>query len=203
MRTIITIFMLLNFVFSFGQKKKNRLDITSNIEARVLAMKGLGNNTLAKDFGVFYGFGAGGQLMTPINFGVSIDYNILFGDVKYGHQNYFGNLGSQRLTNVDLSIVHKNFVTEEFFVEEYGGLSFYRLNSTLYPGKEKYTEGRGGFHLGLKGVYNLDREGYQQFVVGIKGNAYYSGTNNENPDIEKYYRRSFFAGLTFGYRYNF
>lgn len=203
MRLFFTFFLLFGLVFSFGQKKKNRFDITSNAEARVIAMKALGNNMLSKDFGFFYGFGFGGQLMTPVNFGVGLDYNLLFGDAKYGRENYVGNLGSQRLTDVDVSIIHKDQINEEFSVEEFAGISFYRLNSILYPGNEKYSEGRGGFHIGMKGLYNLDREGIQQFVFGVKGNAYFSGTNNENTDVENYYRKSFFVGLTFGYRYNF
>ena len=203
MRKIFLLFLLLNIVFLQAQKKRKSMDITSDLEVRALAVKALGNNTLSKDFGVFYGVGAGGQLMTPTNFGVGIEYNLLFGDVKYGRENYFGNLGSQRLTSIDLSIIHKNDISEDFFIEQQAGFSLYRLNSTLYPGNEKYSEGRGGFHLGAKAVFTIDREGHQQFVFGAKGNAYFSGTNNENAKIEKYYRQSFLVSLSFGYRYHF
>lgn len=73
------------------------MDISSNAEARIVWMKGLGNNFLAKDFNDFYGVGAGGQLMTPINFGLELNYNLMFSSVKYGHENKVGNLGSQKL----------------------------------------------------------------------------------------------------------
>jgi len=203
MKRILFFIFLCISVFGFSQKKKKKLDVVSNIEARVLVMKALGNNYLAKDFGVFYGFGFGGQLMTPMNFGIGLDYNLLFGDVKYGHQNLSGNLGSQNLTNIGINIIHRDYISEDFFLEESAGFSIYRLKSSLYPGNEKYTEGNGGYNLGLNLVYTLDREGFQQFVFGAKGNGYFSKTYNENPDIRKYYSRSFLAGFTLGYRYNF
>ena len=82
--------LLLLFGFStvfFAQKKKNVLDVVSNIEVKMIAMKPLGNNHLAKLLMPFYGFGFGGNLITPINFGVGVDYNVLFSNVKYGEQN--------------------------------------------------------------------------------------------------------------------
>lgn len=201
-RFLLFVFLCFS-IFGFSQKKKSKLDVVSNIETRVLVMKAFGNNTLSKDFGAFYGFGFGGQLMTPINFGIGLDYNLLFGDVKYGHQNIFGNLGSQNLTNISLSIIHRDYLSEELFFEESAGFSIYRLKSSLYPGKEKFTEGNGGYNIGLNLVYTLDREDRQQFVFGAKGNGYFSKTYNENPEIKKYYSCSFFAGLSIGYRYNF
>lgn len=203
MKTFLFIVLVFNSTFLIAQKKKNRFDISSNAEARVLVMKAVGNNMLSKDFGAFYGFGFGGQLMTPIQFGLSLDYNLLFGDAKYGRENFVGNLGSHQLSNIDFSIVHRNEIIEDFSIEEFAGISFYRLRSTVYPSHQKYTEGQGGFNIGAKALYNLDREGIQQFVFGAKGNAYFSGTNNENKDVQKYYRKSFFLGFTFGYRYNF
>jgi len=198
------LFILLCFsVSGFSQKKKKKLDVVSNIEARVLVMKALGNNYLAKDFGAFYGFGFGGQLVTPMNFGIGLDYNLLFSDVKYGHQNLSGNLGSQNLTNIAINLIHRNHLSEDFFLEESAGFSIYRLKSILYPGNDKYSEGNGGYNLGLNIVYTLDREGFQQFVFGAKGNGYFSKIYNENSDIRKYYSRSFLVGFTLGYRYNF
>lgn len=203
MRKLLLFILLCFSVSGFSQKKKKKLDVVSNLEARVLVMKALVNNYLAKDFGAFYGFGFGGQLMTPMNFGIGLDYNLLFSDVKYGHQNISGNLGSQNLTNIAINLIHRNNLSEDFFIEESAGFSIYRLKSTLYPGNDKYSEGNGGYNLGLNLVYTLDREGFQQFVFGAKGNGYFSKIYNENPDIRKYYSRSFLVGLTLGYRYNF
>lgn len=202
MRHFFTFLFTLLSLFSLAQKK-NKLDVVSNAEGRVVVMKALGNNSLAKDLGTFYGFGAGGQLMTPLNFGIGLDYNLLFADVKPERQNYFGNLGSQNLTNIDVNLIHKEYISEDFFLEEMIGFSYFRLKSSLFPSKEQYAEGKGGFNLGVKAVYTLDREGYQQFVLGLKGNGYFSGVNNENSTIEKYYNKSFLISLSFGYRYNF
>ena len=201
MRLLICAFLLIVPTLVLAQK--NRLDITSNIEARVLGMKAFGNNMLAKDLGMFYGFGFGGQLMTPKNFGVGIDYNMLFADVKPERKYMVGELGAQNLTNIDLNLIHKTKFSEDFYLEKSGGFSFYRLRSYLHPTKDQYTEGKGGFNLGIKGVFTVDMEGYQQFVLGIKGNAYFSGVNNENDAIQKYYNHSYLVGITFAYRYNF
>ena len=64
--------------FAFSQKKKYKLDVVSNIDAKVIALKPFGNNALAKNLEPFYGFGFVGNLMTPINFGIGLDYNMLF-----------------------------------------------------------------------------------------------------------------------------
>ena len=202
MKKTALLFLLAFSILSFAQKSK-KMDVVSNLEMRVLGMKALGNNSLAKDLGMFYGFGFGGQLMTPKNFGLGLDYNLLFSDVKYGRENIFGNLGSQRLSMITAKLIHKDWLSEDFFLEENVGFNLYRLNSTIIPGKEKYTEGNGGYHLGLQLVYTLDREGFQQFVFGATGNGYFANVNNENKAIEKYFSRSFLVGLSFGYRYNF
>ncbi len=198
------IFLFLMFVvLTNAQQKKKGLDVTSNLEVRAVGMKAVGNNVLAKDFNSFYGIGAGGQLMSPIHFGVALDYNIMFSGVKYGHENIVGNLGSQKLSEIALSVVHRDELSVDFAIEESIGFSVLRLNSKLYPGKDAYSEGRGGLVVQLKGVYTLDNEGTQQFVFGVKANTYSSGVVNENAEIQKYYRKSFLIGLTAGYRYNF
>lgn len=194
--------ILITAGFSKGQNK-DRFDIVSNVETRVVWMKALGNNTMAKDMNAFFGVGFGGQLMTPTRFGVGLDYNLLFSDVKYGRENYFGNLGSQTLHNFDFYLVHKEELSEDFSLEESFGVSFYKLKSILYPGNETYIQGRGGFNLGLKAVFNVDLEGHQNIFAGIRGNSYSSGVVNEDPHIQNYYRKSFFIGFSFGYRYQF
>lgn len=196
--------MTIYSVFVFSQKKKSiTSDITSNIEVRVLGMKAFGNNIYAKGFENFYGFGFGGQLMTPINWGIGLDYNLFFSDVKLESKNLYGNLGSQNLSEITLYIIHRNKISEDISIEETGGFSLYTLSSFLTPGKEKYKESNGGFNLGIKGIFSLDRDGYQQFLLGIKGNVYFSDVYNENSDIKKYYSKAIFIGLNFGYRYNF
>lgn len=202
MRKLIFLLLIFGSSLCFAQKK-DRLDITSNVEVRTLVLKPIGNNTLAKDFRPFFGVGIGGQLMTPIHFGVGLDYNILWSDVKYGHEAKFGNLGSQQLANVNLHLIHKDEIDEDFSIEEYAGVTFYRLTSLMYPGKEKYSEGRGGISFGAKGIYTLDNEGIQQFVFGINASTYSSGVTNENSEIQKYYRSSFFLNFNLGYRINF
>lgn len=201
MRAYLILLMILP-VLTFAQKRKKGLDVVSNIDVKVLAMKPIGNNSLAKDLQPFYGFGFGGNLMTPINFGVGIDYNAYFSNVNYGQRNIYGNLGSPRMTVIDAFLTHREEISEDFFVEEMAGFTFYRLtNNFIERGQEQFREKAVGFHLGGKAIYTLD--GPQQVFVAGKANFYFGNTFNENADIRRYYSRSVLLSLSLGYRYNF
>ncbi len=201
---IITLFLLSISLFGFAQKNKKGLDVVSNIETKVLVMKAFGNNSLNKNLQPFYGFGFSGNLMTPINFGVGIDYNVLFSNVKYGQQNLYGNLGSPRMTMIDGFLTHRDKLSEEFVVEEMAGFSYYNYTSLYLDEKNRKSKNDGlGFNLGGKLVYILDMEGYQAVFFGAKYNYFSTNIYNEKPDIQKYYSRSNFLTLSLGYRYNF
>ena len=190
--------------FLFGQNKKKGLEVVSNIEAKMIVMKPIGNNHLSKLLMPFYGFGFGGNLMTPVNFGVGLDYNVLFSNVKYGEQNIYGNIGSPTITNIDLYVTHREIISEDFSIEEMAGFSFYRQTNLLIDGKnEKLKDNATGFNLGGKALYTLDREGYQQVFVAAKVNFYFTNIYNENSEIQKFYNRSTLLSLNLGYRYNF
>ncbi|MBU8883559.1 hypothetical protein KSK37_10730 [Kaistella sp. DKR-2] len=199
------IFTFLFLVFSitvFSQKNRNQLDVVSNIEAKVIAMKPIGNNSLAKNLMPFYGFGFGGNLMTPINFGIGLDYSQLFSNVHYDQKNLYGNLGSPRITQIDAFLTHRENISEDFMVEEMAGFSFYRYSSLYIDEKNRSLKDQAmGFNLGGKAIYTLD--GPQQVFVAGKINFYYGNTYNENPEIKKYYSNSTFLSLSLGYRYNF
>ena len=186
-----------------AQKNKNRFDIATSVETRVFAVKAVGNTNLAKNFSPFYGFGFGGQLMTPVNWGIDLNYTLLFSDVKFGRTQYYGNLGSSRLSEIALGIVHRDQPGNYFYVEESAGFSALRLRSSITPGKEKYTEGNGGIYAALKGVFTIDREEHQQFILGLKAQYYRSGVYNENQEIRKFYNHFWLLGAFFGYRYKF
>lgn len=200
MRIIIFLLVLISTT-AFSQKKRKGLDVVSNIDVKVLAMKPLGNNSLAKDLQPFYGFGFGGNLMTPINFGIGLDYSELFSNVKYGSQNLYGNLGSPRMTVFDVFLTHRENISEDFMVEEMAGFSYYRYTNLYLDKSEKLKNHAMGFNLGGKAIYTLD--GPQQVFAALKANFYYGNVYNENPQIQKYYSRSTFLSLSLGYRYNF
>lgn len=203
MRNILLLFLVSPILF-FGQKKKNGLDVVSNIEAKMIVMKPIGNNHLAELLSPFYGFGFAGNLMTPINFGVGLDYNVLFSNVKYGDQNRYGNIGSPTITNIDFYLTHREIISEDFSIEEMAGFSFYRHTNLLIDAKnQKIKNNATGFNLGGKALYNLDREGYQQVFVAGKVNFYFTNIYNENQEIQKFYNHSTFLSLNVGYRYNF
>lgn len=203
MRIKLLLFLVFPILF-FGQKKKNGLDVVSNIEVKMIAMKPIGDNHLSKLLMPFYGFGFGGNLMTPINFGVGLDYNVLFSNVKYCEQNRYGNIGSPTITNIDIYLTHREMISEDFSVEEMAGFSFYRQTNLLVDEKsQKIKDNATGFNLGGKALYTLDREGYQQVFIAGKVNFYFNNIYNENPAVQKFYNRSTFLSLNVGYRYNF
>lgn len=200
-RILTLLFITLSSLF-FGQKKK--LDVVSNIEVKMIAMKPVGNNSLAKLVMPFYGFGFGGNLMTPINFGIGLDYNVLFSNVNYGDENRYGRIGSPTITNIDIYLTHRDKISEEFFVEEMAGFSYYRQTNLFIDAKDlKLKENASGFNLGGKALYTLDREGYQQVFLAAKVNFYFTNVYNENSEIQKFYNHSTFLSLNIGYRYNF
>ncbi len=199
MRILLLLMMFTSAILS-SQKKKG-LDVVSNIDVKVLAMKPLGNNSLAKNLQPFYGFGFGGNLMTPINFGIGLDYSELFSNVKYGERNLYGNIGSPRMTVVDVFLTHRENISDDFMVEEMAGFSYYRLTNLYLDKSEKLKNNAMGFHLGGKAIYTLD--GPQQVFAALKANFYYGNVYNENPEIRKYYSNSTFLSLSVGYRYNF
>ena len=200
MRIFIFLLVLISTT-AFSQKKRKGLDVVSNIDVKVLAMKPLGNNSLAKNLQPFYGFGFGGNLMTPINFGIGLDYGEYFSNVKYGEQNLYGNIGSPRMTVVDVFLTHRENISDDFMVEEMAGFSYYRLTNLYLDKSEKLRNNAMGFHLGGKAIYTLD--GPQQVFAALKANFYYGNVYNENPEIRKYYSNSTFLSLSLGYRYNF
>ncbi|ROI03769.1 hypothetical protein EGH90_10825 [Kaistella haifensis] len=201
MRKFAALFLFFSLMV-YAQRNKNKLDVVSNIDVKVIAMKPLGNNSLAKNLHPFYGFSFGGNLMTPINFGIGIDYSELFSNVQYGHQNIYGNIGSPRLSQFDVFLTHREIISEEFMIEEMAGFSYYRFsNIFINQQMEKHKDQAMGINLGGKAIYVLD--GPQQVFVAGKINFYNGNVYNENPEIEKYYNRSTFLSLSLGYRYQF
>lgn len=186
----------------FSQSKK-KLDVVPNVEAKIIAMKAIGDNYLAKSLEPFYGFGFGVNLMTPINFGVGLDYNVLFSNVK-DRYSPLGNIGSPTLTNIDLYLTHRDRLSEDFFIEEMAGFSYYNQSSILIDqNNEKLKNNAIGFNLGGKFLYTLDRMGYQQVFLAAKMNLYYNSKTSDNLQIQDFNKNSTLLSLGLGYRYNF
>lgn len=201
MKKFAAIFLFCSLMV-YAQRNKNKLDVVANVDVKVIAMKPLGNNSLAKNLQPFFGFGFGGNLMTPINFGIGIDYSELFSNTLYLKQNIYGNLGSPRLSQFDVFLTHRENISEEFMIEEMAGFSYYSFsNNFLNQRMQKHKDQAMGFNIGGKAIYVLD--GPQQVFVAGKINFYHGNVYNENPEIEKYYNRSNFLSLSLGYRYQF
>ena len=70
---IFIVLMLLVSTTAHGQKKRKGLDVVSNIDVKVLAMKPLGNNSLAKYIQTIKKIKKRGKMMKKINFGIGLD----------------------------------------------------------------------------------------------------------------------------------
>lgn len=195
-------FLLMIFPVLLIAQRRKKVDVISNIEVKVTAMKPVGNNSLAQNLQPFYGFGFGGNLMTPINFGVGIDYTEYFSNTEYGRKNIYGSLGAPRITQIDAMITHRHELSEDLFTEAFGGVTYYRFANNFTAGRgEKHIENANGFLLGAKLIYTLN--GPQQVFITAKGNYYSGKVYNENPEIQRYYSQSFLLSLAAGYRFQF
>lgn len=188
----------------FSQKKVKFDDVVSNAEAKVLMTLPLGNNSLAKDLQPFYGFGFAGNLMTPVHFGLGAEYDILYSNVKAERKNTFGNLGSPKLTQINVFLTHREILNEDFHIEELAGVTYFRYINNLLDGTQSVLRNDGfGFLAGAKALYTLDPQAYQAVFAEMRFQTFSTQVYNENTEIQKYYDRSFLLTFTVGYRFNF
>lgn len=190
-------------LFFFGQKKKE-FKIYGSADARVLAMKSFGNNLYSKTLQPFIGFGFGLNFLTNVkDFGIGFNYYLLKATGKYDKTNIYGSQSAPQMNLFEMNLIHQNKLGEDLLVEEFGGVSVYRVNSTYQYSELKYSQGNTGFNLGGNLVYTLDPDQIQQVFLGVKFNFYNAKIINENPEIQKFFSRAYFGSLILGYRYNF
>ncbi len=203
MKSVFTLILLMISAMVFSQnKKKYDLDVVANIDAKFIAMQPIGNNAFAKYLRSFYGFGFGGNLMTPINFGIGLDVNFLYSNVIYGKENLYGSIASPVINSYDIYLTHRSILSEEFFTEEMAGFTFYRQINLFTEEKNTKNINLGnGLNFGAKLVYVLTEP--QQVFLAAKFNTYKTSVFNENPEIENFYNHSYFLSLSLGYRYQF
>ncbi|SFI24934.1 hypothetical protein [Halpernia frigidisoli] len=197
------LFLIFLPLFFLSQKKKP-IEILGSLDGKVLVMKSFGNNQYNKTLEPFVGFGFGLNFLTNIkNFGVGFNYFLLKASGKLDQINVFGNLSAPQMSLYEANIIHQNKLDEELLVEEFVGLSVYRVKSKYISSSQNYLQGNNGFNLGSNLAYTLDPEGFQQIYLGAKFNFYDAKIINENPEIQKFFSRAYFASLILGYRYNF
>lgn len=202
MRKFYFLFLLFPLIF-FSQKKKE-IVILGSLDTKVLVMKSFGNNFYNKTLQPFVGFGFGLNFLTNIkNFGLNFNYFFLKASGKLDQTNIYGNLSAPQMNLYEVNLFHQNKLDEDLLIEEFAGLSIYRVNSNFINASKKYSQGNNGFDFGSNLVYTLDPEGKQQALIGAKFNFYDAKIINENPEIQKYFSRAYFGSLILGYRYNF
>ena len=197
-------FILLLFPLIFFSQRKKPFEILGSVDAKVLVMKSFGNNQYNKTLQPFVGFGFGLNFLTNIkNFGVTLNYYFLKATGKLDQVNIYGNLSAPQMNLYEADIMHHTILSEELLVEEFAGLSVYRVNTDVINSPAKYQQGNNGFNLGANLVYTLDPEGKQQAYIGGKFNFYDAKIINENPEIQRFFSRAYFGSLILGYRFNF
>lgn len=204
MKKFLLFSLALISISTFSQRRKKQdwtENVRSSIDPYVKVMLPLGDNFLKDSFDYFYGFGIGGNLNLYKNFGLGVEYTYFLANVKNGDK--FGYLGAPSMNNFDWYVFHKDKITEDFFVEEMLGYSTYRMKSPYLDNSGKFSEGNGGLNLGVKAIYTIDNEGFQQVVFGTKLNFYNAKIGNQNPDIADYYSKAVFLNFSLAYRYNF
>ena len=204
MKKFLLFSLALISISTFSQRRKKQdwtENVRSSIDPHVKAMLPLGDNFLKDSFDYFYGFGIGGNLNLYKNFGLGVEYTYFLANVKNGDK--FGYLGAPSMNNFDWYVFHKDKIREDFFVEEILGYSTYRMKSPYLDNSGKFSEGNGGLNLGVKAIYTIDNEGFQQVVFGTKLNFYNAKIGNQNPDIADYYSKAVFLNFSLAYRYNF
>ncbi|KMQ72081.1 hypothetical protein [Chryseobacterium koreense] len=199
----LALLLLLTSTLLFSQKKKKfDLDVVANIDAKMILMTAVGNNSFSTLVRPFFGFGFGGNLMTPINYGVGLDVNFLYSNVIYGEESRYGNIGSPSIISFDFFLTHRDYLSEDFFLEEMAGFTFYRQTNLYIDEKSAKNVNLGsGINLGAKLVYMMTEP--QQVFLSAKLNTYKTNIYNENKDIEKFYNQSTFISFGLGYRYQF
>lgn len=204
MKKFLLFSLTLISISTFSQRRKKQdwtENVRSSIDPYVKVMLPLGDNFLKDSFDYFYGFGIGGNLNLYKNFGLGVEYTYFLANVKNGDK--FGYLGAPSMNNFDWYVFHKDKITEDFFVEEILGYSTYRMKSPYLDNSGKFSEGNGGLNLGVKAIYTIDNEGFQQVVFGTKLNFYNAKIGNQNPDVADYYSKAVFLNFSLAYRYNF
>lgn len=197
------VLLLLVCISARGLAQK-KMDVVSNVEAKVLALQPLGKNSLAQELKTFYGFGFAGHLMTPIHFGIGAEVDIFYSNVIYGKMNTYGNLGSPRLTVGNVYLIHRKVIDEDFSVESLGGISYFQFQNFYLDGGSATVKNHGmGLLLGAKALYILDPRGYQSVFAELRFQTFGTAVYNENVEIRNFYSKSYFATLGLGYRFNF
>lgn len=199
-----TYFILIFTPLVFFSQKRKEIVILGSLDSKVLVMKSFGNNFYNKTLQPFVGFGFGLNFLTNIkDFGASFNYYFLKASGKSEQANVYGSLSAPQMNLFEVNLFHQNKLDEDLLIEEFAGVSIYRVNSKFIYATQKYSQGNTGFNFGGNLVYTLDPEGKQQAFIGAKFNFYDAKIINENPEIQRFFSRAYFGTLTLGYRFNF
>lgn len=195
MRTITIIFVFLS-ALSFAQDSKK-----FSVELKGNTFAGLGNNFIAEGTTTFTGFGLGLTGLVYNNFGLGIEFNRGYADVK--DVSVFGELNSPELTLIDLYGLYRFPATSKLDIEGNVGAGNLRIKSRTDYRSDEFLESGSTFFLGGKLLYSITKNDQLHVVGGSRLYFLSTITEMDDPEIDEYYSKATLLNFSLGLRLYF
>lgn len=182
---------------SLSAQKKDRF----SLELQGNTFSGAGNNFIADGVGTFVGFGAALSARIYKNFGLSVEYQKGYSEVK--DISVFGDLEKPELNAFELLALYRYNVADKFEIEGNIGAGNIRINSKSTYRDQGFSEGGMAFIIGAKALYSITKNN-SLYIVGSPRLYFLStSTTIDNPEANQYYSKSTLFNLSLGLRLYF
>jgi len=182
-------------VICYGQKPQFSVNIKGNVVFPT------GNNFMADGLKTFSGFGLGFQGIVFHNFGIGLEFNKFYTDVK--DVSVFGALKSPALTDFSISLLYQYPLNENFKIEGQAGIGSLEMKSRSDYRSDGFKETAKSVLLGAKVLYSLNESKSVQVFAGPKVYFYSSDLDFEDEAVKKYYSNATLFNINAGIRFNF
>lgn len=192
----ILILLILFSNFCFAQKPNN-----FSLELKGNTFTGLGDNWIADGTKTFTGIGFGFSGVVYKNFGVGLEYNTGYSEVK--DISVFGDLYSPKLQTIDYFALYRYDINPKASIEgNIGGANLFLKSYSNYR-SNYFSENGKAFLLGGKALYSITKN--NKLYVFASGRLYFFNTDIEMGDeeIEKYYSKATLLNFSLGLRIYF
>lgn len=190
----LIVFMAICSLFS-AQTSEFSVDMKGNVAFP------MGNNFMADGLKTFTGFGFGFNAIFFHHFGVGLEFNQFYSQVK--DESVFGNLHSPTLTDFSLSLLYNRPLQNNFNIEGQLGFGSLPLKSKSIYRPDGFRENASSVILGAKLLYNITDNRKVQVFINPKFYFYSSVVEIDNPTIQDYYSKSTIFNLSLGLRFLF
>lgn len=195
MKKYLVIFVLCSAIAS-AQKQKNFA-----VEIHGQTVQGIGNNFIADGLDPFWGFGIEISRIIYKNFGLSLEYNTGYAEVK--DISVFGELQKPSLTSLNLLSFYRYSINPKFDLEGNVGIGSTQLMSESVYRNVGFREGGTSFILGGKALYSLTKNNTLYLVGGPRIYFLSTSTDIENAEANRYYSHATLLNFSLGLRLYF